>query len=208
MWPVLRLAQTVSVRPHQDRVRVPAALAGATFLALGLAGCSSGSGPASGTQTVTGSISGSAAADLINSNSEGPLTFPSLAFTGPVSASAANATIDTSTTKTIQTSAGIFAVTLRLRNKPVTQRTWTGEHNGLCTFSQNARSGNYLVDGSQSTGGFAGATGNGSYVITILGAAPLLTGKTTCTTTNTGDVVPQGASIDFRAVGPLAPKSS
>jgi hypothetical protein len=64
------------------------------------------------------------------------------------------------------------------------------------------------VEGSQSTGKFAGATGNGSYAITILGAAPLLAGKTTCTTPNTGDVVPQGASINFRAVGPIVPNSS
>ena len=185
----------------------PAALIGVSFLVFGLAGCSSGGSNTSDTQTVTGSISGTAAADLINSNSQGPFTFPSLVFTGPVTTSATNATISTSTTQTIVTSAGSFTVTLRLRNKPQTQRTWTGEHSDMCTFSQNARTGNYIVDGSESTGKFAGAIGNGSYVITIHGAAPLLTGKSTCTTPDTGDVVPQGASISFRAVGPLAPKS-
>jgi hypothetical protein len=104
--------------------------------------------------------------------------------------------------------AGNFTVSLRLRNQPQTQRTWTGEHGGMCTFTQNARTGNYVVEGSQSTGTFAGATGNGSYAISIHGAAPLLAGKTTCTTLNTGDVVSQGASINLRAVGPLARKSS
>jgi hypothetical protein len=79
----------------------------------------------------------------------------------------------------------------------------------MCTFTViAARVGNYLVDGSRSTGQFAGASGNGSYQITVHGAAPLLPNKTTCTTGDTGDVVPQGTSISFRAVGPLAPKSS
>lgn len=208
MWRVLRLTQAFLGQRQRVRMNGPAPLIGAISLVVGLAGCSSGSSSTSATQTVTGTISGAAAADLINSNSEGPFTFPLLVFSGPVTTSAANAMINTSTTQTIVTSAGNFTVTLRLRNKPGTQRTWTGEHGGMCTFTQNARTGNYVVDGSQSTGKFAGAIGNGSYAITFLGAAPLLAGKTTCATPNTGDVVPQGASINFRAVGPLAPKSS
>jgi hypothetical protein len=207
MLRVLQLAQTFLAHRRKDRMHGPAALTGAILLMLGLAGCSSDSSD-SQTQTVTGSISGAAASDLINSNSQGPFTFPSLVFTGPVTTSAANETISTSTAQTIQTLAGNFAVSLRLRNQPRTQRTWTGEHGGMCTFTQDARTGNYVVEGSQSTGKFAGATGNGSYAITIRGAAPLLAAKTTCSTPNTGDVVPQGASINLRAVGPLALKSS
>ncbi len=178
-------------------------------MAAGLTGCSAGSST-SGTETVTGTIGGAAAADLINSHGDsvGSLTFPSLLFTGPVATSAANAMIDTSTSQTIATSAGDFAVTLTLRRKPRTARTWTGEHNGMCTFTQDARTGNYMVDGSRSTGKFEGAIGNGSYQIRILGAAPLLPDKTTCSTSDTGDVVSQGASINLRAVGPLSPKSS
>jgi len=90
---------------------------GALSLAVGLAGCSTGS--TSSTETVTGVIGGAGAADYLN-NREGPLTFPLSRFTGPVTTSASNATIATSSSQTIATSAGIFAVTLSLRRKPRT----------------------------------------------------------------------------------------
>jgi hypothetical protein len=204
---VLRLAQRVLRRRGEHGAIRPAAIVGTISLAVGLAGCSTG-GSTSGTETVTGAISGAAAANLVNSDSEASLTFPTLNFTGPVTTSASNATIDTSTSQTITTSAGDFAITLTLRHKPRTRPTWTGQRDGLCTFTQDARTGNFVVDGSRSTGSFAGAIGNGSYLIRILGAAPLQPGKTTCNSSDTGDVVPQGASISLRAVGPLAPKSS
>ena len=183
MWRVLRLARTFLGQRQRGRTSGPAALVGAISLVVGLAGCSSGSSSTEGTQTVTGQISRAAAADLINSDIQAPLTFLSLVFAGPITTSATNASIggDTSSSpsQTIVTSAGNFTVTLTIRSRGQNQRSWTGEHNGNCTFRQDAQTGNYIVDGSQSTGKFAGAIGNGSYAITILGAAPLLPGKTT-----------------------------
>ena len=207
MWRVLRLAQTSS--GQRRRTHALAGLVGAIAVLVGLAGCSSGGGSASGTETVTGIISGAAAANLINANTLSPLTFPTLTFSGPITTSATNATIRADTSaQTIVTADGTFTVTLSLRGKGQTGRTWIGEQDGNCTFTQNPSTGNYQLDGSQSTGKFAGAVGNGSYLITLRGAAPLLAGKTTCTTTNTGEVVPESASITFKATGPLEPKSS
>ena len=58
----------------------------------------------------------------------------------------------------------------------------------------------------QSTGKFAGATGSGTYAITILAEANLLPGKTTCSANNTGNAIAKGASITFKATGPLTLK--
>jgi len=64
----------------------------------------------------------------------------------------------------------------------------------------------YTVLGSKSTGKFAGATGGGTYAITILAEANLLPGKTTCSANNTGNAIAKGASITFKATGPLTLK--
>jgi hypothetical protein len=50
----------------------------------------------------------------------------------------------------------------------------------------------YTVLGSKSTGKFAGATGSGTYAITILAEANLLPGKTTCSANNTGNAIAKG----------------
>ena len=59
----------------------------------------------------------------------------------------------------------------------------------------------------QEHGKFAGATGSGTYAITLLAEANLLPGKTSCSANNTGNVIAKGASITFKATGPLTLKS-
>ena len=83
----------------------------------------------------------------------------------------------------------------------------TGKSGSTCYFTQNGGGGKYKVDGSKSTGKFADATGSGTFVTTIVAAADLLPGKTTCTPNNTGNVLPTSASITFKASGPLTIKS-
>jgi len=83
----------------------------------------------------------------------------------------------------------------------------TGKSGSTCYFTQNGGGGKYKVDGSKSTGKFAGATGSGTFVTTFVYAADLSPGKTTCTANNTGNVVPTGALITFKLSGPLTLKS-
>ncbi len=56
----------------------------------------------------------------------------------------------------------------------------TGKSGSTCYFTQNGGTGTYTVLGSKSTGKFAGATGSGTYAITLLAEANLLAGRTTC----------------------------
>lgn len=202
-----------SVDAEGRPARRSAALLGAIALAVGLAACSSsGSSTNSpGTETLTAVDSGAAAADQLNSSSNAPLTFHSLVLSGPVATSMTNVTLGSGSSKTAThtfvTPAGNFTVTRTIKSKGQAQPSVTGKSGSTCYFKQNAGGGSYTVDGSKSTGRFAGATGSGTYNVTILAAADLLAGKTTCTADNTGNVVPKGASITFKASGPLTLKS-
>ena len=55
---------------------------------------------------------------------------------------------------------------------------------------------------SKSTGKFAGATGHGTYAITILAAANLLSDNTVCDWLP-GYELAKGTSVTFKASGPL-----
>jgi hypothetical protein len=83
----------------------------------------------------------------------------------------------------------------------------TSKSGNTCYFKQNGGGAKYKVDGSKSTGKFAGSTGSGTFATTSVYAADLSSGKTTCTANNTGNVVPTGSSITFKASGPLTLKS-
>lgn len=187
-------------------------LGGTVVLAIGLAvGSTAASASSSGTETLTAVVSGPAAAKLLNSNGNPALTFPSAVFSGPVNTSTGNVTLGngkkSAATHTFVTPAGNFVVDRTAKNKGQPQPSVTGKSGSTCYFKQNGGGGSYTVDGSKSTGKFAGATGSGTFTITIVAAADLLPGKTTCTANNTGNVLPTAASITFKASGPLTIKS-
>ena len=80
-----------------------------------------------------------------------------------------------------------------------------GRSGGTCYFTASS-TGVYTVVGSQSTGEFAGATGSGTYVTTVVVGADLQPGRTTCSVSNAGNVIAKGTSITYRASGPLTVK--
>lgn len=165
----------------------------------------------SGTETITGTLTGAAAAEVLNSNSSAGPAFPSLVFTGPVDTiirgpvtiGSGNAR---TATYTFVTPAGNLTVQHTTKTYGQTQPTVTGKRGSTCYFSENGGIGIYTVIGSKSTGKFAGATGSGTYTITFLAEANLLAGRTTCSISNTGNVFAKGASITFKASGPLTLK--
>jgi len=186
-------------------------LSGTVALAIGLAAGSTAAGASSaGTETLTAVVSGAAAANQLNSNSNAPPSFPSMVFSGPVDTSISNFTLGNSKKKTgthtFVTPAGNFTITHTVKSKGQDQPSVTGKTGSTCYFKQSFGTGSYTVDGSKSTGKFAGATGSGTYALTIVAAADLSPGKTTCTANNTGNVLPTGASITFKASGPLTLK--
>jgi hypothetical protein len=206
-------------------MRKVAVLAGAVALAATVGACSSSGSsassstsakatatPASGTETLTATVTGAAVAKLLNSNSNAAPSFPSLVFTGPVDTTVSgpvslgnNGTAKTAT-HTFVTPVGNFTAQRTVKTKAQTQPTVTGKSGKTCYFTLNGGTGSYVVLGSKSTGKFAGATGSGTYAVTILAEANLLAGKTTCSAKNTGRVAVKGASITFKASGPLTLK--
>jgi hypothetical protein len=187
-------------------------LGGTVVLAIGLAaGSTAASASTSGTETLTAVISGAAAAALLNSNGNPSFKFPSMVFSGPVDTSTSNVTLGnnkkTPATHTFVSPVGNLVVHRTAKSKGQAQPSVTAKSGSTCYFKQNGGGGSYTVDGSKSTGKFAGATGSGTFALTIVAAADLLPGKTTCTSNNTGSVVSKGASITFKASGPLTLKS-
>lgn len=188
-----------------------ATLSGAVALAIGLAaGSTAASGSSSGTETLTGVMSGAAAAKLLNSNGNPPLKFTSLVFSGPVVTSISNAGIGSgksvTATHAFVTPAGSLTVTRTVTSTGQAQPTVTGKIGNTCHFTQNIGTGTYTVDSSKSSGKFEGATGSGNFAVTIVASADLSAGKTTCSANNTGKVMARGASITFKASGPLTLK--
>jgi len=195
-------------------------LAGAIVLTVAVGACSSSgsstssgasssanatASPLSATETFTGTITGATAAKFLNSNASP--SFPSLVFTGPVDTTIKGPVVLGSgnaktATHTFVTPAGKLTVQRTAKAK-VGQPTVTGKSGKTCYFTADGGTGTYTVLGSKSTGKFAGATGSGTYAITIVAEANLLSGKTTCSAKNTGRVAVSGASITFKASGPL-----
>jgi hypothetical protein len=178
--------------------------------ALGIAGltaaaCSS-SGPTTGTETLHGSVSGKAVIAALSSSSAS-FSFPTMTWTGPVSTTARNVDLGnggSGSEHAFSTPAGDFAVIHKVpaaeaQGGPVSVAKGA---DGTCTFSQ-AQSGTYTVVPSKSTGSFAGATGHGTYSLTISGDGPSVGGK--CENTSNGPSVSSisQASVAFHATGPL-----
>ena len=192
-------------------MRRMAALAGVATVGFLMAACSS-SGTTTGTETLTGSLTGVAAANLLNSNSNTiALRLQKLQFTGPVTTSVTNVSLGggnkTASTHTFVTPAGNLTVMRAQTTQAQQQPTFTGRVGNICYFKFNGGGGTYTVDGSQSTSQFSGATGHGTYSVSFRGGVTLNPGSTTCNANDTGNVVAKGASLNFNASGPLTVKS-
>jgi hypothetical protein len=187
---------------HRGDAHVKRTVLGATALAAGIgllaAGCGgSASGAAattSGTETITGTLNGTAA---MASNPVFHLT-----FRGPVNTTA-TFPLGSSPKKgqaiAFKTAAGNFAIV-------------SGTSSGIqkllsastCRF-EFATTVPYTVSGAKSTGKFAGATGSGKAVVLLEGNLPKLTnGK--CNTTSTAQPAASTVVSTFRATGPLTLK--
>ena len=191
--------------------------AGVLVLSAGLAACGSstksvahsaavGSVRAvSGTEVIRAQITGAKAAKDIGSNSNAPLVFPAAAFTGPVVTHVRPFKLGNGKGSAFRTPAGVLYLT---HSKGTSQKNpaVTGQSGRVCYFRQVASEGTWTAVPGKSTGKFAGASGHGTFTLTIIAAADLLPGKTKCTTGNTGNPLAKGASIVFEASGPLTVK--
>jgi hypothetical protein len=206
-------------------MRKLAVLAGG--IAIAAAACSSGPTTTSGTEMITGTTTGSAAAaNLNNPNQNAPVVFTTFAYTGPASVTVKNYTLPGGQTKVgqpqsgvLKTPAGNLALTHTATYQPSNTTPPTllktipagGSVGAVCVFTIPFEKGNYTVNGSQSTGKFHGATGHGTYVITATIGAKLPAGKTTCNINDFGangpKAIAQGSSILFKATGPLTVSS-
>jgi hypothetical protein len=192
-----------------------AGVAGGIAIAAVAAACSSTPATKSGTETISGTESGQAAAAMLSSNSNAQPVFPVFTYTGPVNTSAKNYRLPgngnnaKTATDTFVTPAGNLTVTHTRTYQPGnnTAPTVAGQSGDVCTFSLVAESGTYVVVPSKSTGQFKGATGHGTYVITLHIGAKLPAGKTTCNVADYGNngptAIAQGSSFTFKATGPL-----
>jgi hypothetical protein len=197
---------------------------GVAMAALGIAGlaaaCSSStttstttttSSTHSGTETLSGTITGQAAIKTLeNQNSNAPLIFPKFTWSGVVNTTAVNESIGSGgngTEYTFPTPAGDFALIHTSKNQNGTGSA-TGPVRGVCSF-KDVTSGTYTVVADKSTGSFNGATGHGTFAITITGTGPITPKATKCTVGNNGPNVGgiKSASIAFSASGPLTVKS-
>src|ERR1019366_1425379 len=191
--------------------------AGVLALTAGLAACGSTSKsvahPAaagsvravSGTEVIRAQITGAKAAKDIGSNSNAPLVFPAVAFTGPVVTHVRPFRLGSGNSKgsAFRTPAGVLYLT---HSKGQKNPAVTRQSGRVCYFRQVRSEGTWTAVPAKSTGKFAGASGHGTFTLTILAAADLLPGKTKCTTGNTGNPLAKGASIVFEASGPLTVK--
>jgi len=198
-------------------VRKLAGLAGAIALAAAAGACSSSGGstsatatavPRSGTETITAMLTGAPAASYFSGGATPP-SFPSVVFAGVVSTTIRGpVTLGHSTGKTIThtfvTPAGNFTIR-RTEKTRHNQLAPAGRSGNTCYFTASS-TGVYTVVGSQSTGTFAGATGSGTYVTTVVLGADLQPGRTTCSVSNADSVIAKGTSIIYRASGPLTVK--
>jgi hypothetical protein len=196
-------------------MRKLAGLAGAIVLAAAVGACSSSGSstsatatatPRPGTETITATLTGAPAASYFNSGGATPPSFPSVVFAGVVNTTIRGpVTLGHSTATTVTYTFVTPAGNLTIRR---TQKTFNnqlapaGHSGGTCYFTAST-TGVYTVVGSRSTGKFAGATGGGTYVTTVVVGADLQPGRTTCSLNSAGNVVAQGTSITYRASGPL-----
>jgi hypothetical protein len=197
-------------------MRKLAGLAGAIAVAAAVGACSSSGSSTSatatatsGTETITATLTGAPAASYLNSGGATPPSFPSVVFAGVVNTTIRGpATLGHSTAKTVtytfMTPAG--NLTIRRTRKTLSNQLAPAGHSGSTCYFTASSTGVYTVVGSQSTGKFAGATGSGTYVTTVILGADLQPGRTICNVSNAGTVIAKGTSITYRASGPLTVK--
>jgi hypothetical protein len=198
-------------------MRKLAGLAGAVALAAAVGACSSSGSstsataatPRSGTETIAATLTGAPAVSYFNSGGLTPPSFPSVVFAGVVNTTIRGpVTLGRATGKTVTHTFVTPAGNLTIRRTEKTRHNQlapAGRSGSTCYFTASS-TGVYTVVGSQSTGKFAGATGGGTYVTTVVVGADLLPGRTTCSVSNAGTVIAQGTSITYRASGPLTVK--
>jgi hypothetical protein len=167
--------------------------AGIGLLAAGCGGSASGAtATKSGTETVTGTLKGAAAA------ATSPVYH--LTFSGPVNTTASYP-LGTAPKKgqgiTFKTAAGNFVI-VASGSSSTTERLLS---TATCRF-EFTTGVPYTVSGSKSTGQFAGATGSGRAAVMFAGDLPKLSNGT-CNTSTTA--VPKVSTIvsTFTAAGPL-----
>jgi hypothetical protein len=169
--------------------------AGIALLAAGCGGSASGAtAQKSGTETITGKITGQAA---LATNPVFTLT-----FRGPVNTTSTHP-LGNAPRKgqpfAFKTAAGNFVIIAGTSS--TTQRLLS---TATCTF-EFATTLPYTVSGSMSTGQFAGATGSGKAVVVFKGDLPKLSsGK--CNTSATAQPKPSTVVATFAAAGPLTIK--
>ena len=197
-------------------MRKLAGLAGAIALAAAAGACSSSGSstgatatPRSGTETITATLTGAPAASYLSSSGATPPSFPSVVLAGVVNTTIRGpVTLGHSTAKTVTHTFATPAGNLTIRRTQKTRRNQlapAGRSGSTCYFTASV-TGVYTVAGSRSTGKFAGATGGGAYVTTVVLGADLQPGRTTCSVSNADSVIAKGTSITYRASGPLTVK--
>lgn len=160
-------------------------------------------GPAtsvSGTETITGQVSGAAA------DATGP-TIP-LTFRGPVNATGSwtlPSANDTHQVTTFRTTAGNLTINATLLN-PNGPTQYIG---APCRYGSTARVV-YTVDGARSTGKFAGASGSGRVAVTSSVELPKQAGTPYCTEPSNYKIQPLKGTgkIVFTGAGPLTVRTS
>jgi hypothetical protein len=157
-WVPVSLAVVLSLGLHHHRARHHrrGMLISSGSSASGSTTAKPAATPMSGTETFTGTLTGAAAAEWLNSNSNAAPSLASLVFTdpvdttisGPVSLGKGNAK---TATHTFVTPAGSFTVGHTAKTKGQTQPTVTGTSGSTCYFTLNAGAGSYAVPRSKST---------------------------------------------------------
>jgi hypothetical protein len=203
---------------HGGIMRKLTGLAGAVVLAAAAGACSSSGSstsatatttPKPGTETITATLTGAPAAGYLNSGGATPPSFPSVVFAGVVNTTIRGpVTLGHSTAKTVTyafvTPAG--KLTIRRTRKTLSNQLAPASHSGSTCYFTASSTSVYTVIGSHSTGKFAGATGGGTSVTTVVVAADLQPGRTTCSLNSAGTVIAKGTSITYRASGPMTVK--
>jgi hypothetical protein len=187
-------------------------LAAGTALLATLAACSSSSttsatsthsatasaAPKSGTETLTGQVTGAAA--VANTT-----TFH-LKFTGPVNTTGTFTPPNSNATSqpgvVFKTQAGNMVVNATLTSNPNAAPKMVNA--AQCRFAFVTRV-DYTIDGAKSTGSFAGATGSGKATVTFTADAPKLSSGQ-CNMSQNAQPLAKGAVGIFYSSGPLTLK--
>ena len=190
-------------------------LAAGTALVATLAACSSSSSssgtsaasthsatasaaPKSGTETLTGQVTGAAA--VANTT-----TFH-LKFTGPVNTTGTFTPPNSNATSqpgvVFKTQAGNMVVNATLTSNPNAAPTMVNA--AQCRFAFVTRV-DYTIDGAKSTGSFANATGSGKATVTFTADDPKLSSGQ-CNTSQNAQPLTKGAIGVFYSSGPLTLK--